>query len=68
MLSFTSLRFGHRCCGPLSINVVALPLLAHELSVYLSPGTAQGRNQGTSSPPPSPPFILIDTAEVYCYM
>ena len=67
MLSFTSLRFGHRCCGPLSINVVALPLLAHELSVYLSPGTAQRRNQGASSPP-SPPFILIDTAEVYCYM
>ena len=51
MLSFTSLRFGHRCCGPLSLNVVALPLLAHEFSVYLSPGTAQGRNQGASSPP-----------------
>ena len=52
MLSFTSLRFGHRCCGPLSLNVVALPCQLMMFSAYVSPGTAQGRNQGASPPPP----------------
>ena len=54
MLSFTSLRFGHRCWGPLSLNVVALPLLAYEFSVYLRSRNSTGEEPGGLIPPPLP--------------
>ena len=54
MLSFTSLRIGHRCCGPLSLNVVPLPLSAHDVLCLPQSRDSTGEEPGGLTPPPLP--------------
>ena len=54
MLCFTSLSFGHRCCGPLSLNVVALLLSAHDVLCLPQSRDSTGEEPGCLTfPPPS---------------
>ena len=54
MLSFASLRFGHRCCGPVSLNVVALPLSACDVLCLPQSRDSTGEEPGGLTSPPLP--------------
>lgn len=58
MLSFTSLRFGHRCCRPLSINVVALPVSSWIICLPQSRNSTGEEPGGLIPPPPLPTLYL----------
>ena len=56
--------------SPLS-KCCALSLSAHDVVCLPQSKDSTGEEPGGLTPPPpspSPPFIVIDTAEVYCYV
>ena len=49
-----------KCCGSAPVSSWC--------SLFTSVQGQHGEEPGGLTPPPSPPFIVIDTAEAYCYV